>query len=42
MSQMLHQVAGVVHKEVVVMNDEEVVMEFEEESSIMEVSKVIH
>ena len=29
-------------KEVVVMNDQEVVMEFEEETSIMAVSKVIH
>ena len=42
MFHMLHEVAGVIPKEVVVMNDQEVVMEFEEETSIMEVSKVIH
>ena len=39
MSQMLSEVAGVVPKEVVVMNDQEVVMELEEETSIMEVSR---
>ena len=39
---MLHEVAGVIPKEVVVMNDQEVVMEFEEETSIMEVMKAIH
>ena len=39
MSQMLHEIAGVISKEVVVMNDQEVVMEFEEETSIMEVFK---
>ena len=42
MSQMTHGVAGVIPMEVVVMNDHEIVMEFEEETSIMEVSKVIH
>ena len=42
MSQMLHEVAGVIPKEVVVMNDQEVVMEFKEEPSIMEVSKALH
>ena len=42
MSQMLHEVAGVIPKEVVVMNDQGVVMEFEDETSIMEVSKAIH
>ena len=42
MSQMLHEVAGVVPKEVVIMNDQEVVMELEEETSMMEVSRVIH
>ena len=41
MSQMLHEVAGVVPKEVVIMNDQEVVMELEE-TSIMEVSREIH
>ena len=29
-------------KDVVVMNDQEVIMEFEEKTSIMEVSKAIH
>ena len=42
MSQMLHEVAGVVAKEVIIMNDQEVVMELEEETSMMEVSRVIH
>ena len=42
MSQMLHEVAGVIPKEVVVMNDQEVVMELEEETSIMEVTIAIH
>ena len=40
-SQMLHEVVGVVPKEVVIMNDQEVVMELEE-TSMMEVSRVIH
>ena len=42
MSQMLHDVAGVSPKEVVVMNDQEVVIELEEETPIMKVSKAIH
>ena len=42
MSQMVHEVAGEIPKEVVVMNDQEEMMEFEEETSIMEVSRVIH
>ena len=42
MSQMLHEVAGVIPKEVVFMNDQEVIMEFEEETPIREVSKAIH
>ena len=42
MSQMLHEVAGVVPKEVVIMNDQEVVMELEDETSMMEVLRVIH
>ena len=42
MWQMLNEVAGVVPKEVVVMSDQEVVMELEEETSIMVVSRVIH
>ena len=35
MSQILHDVAGVIPKEVVVMNDQEVIMESEEEPSII-------
>ena len=42
MSQMLHKDAGVVPKEVVIMNDQDVVMELEEETFIMEVSRAIH
>ena len=42
MSQMSHEVAGVIPKEVVVMNDQGVVMEFKVETSIMEVSKAIY
>ena len=42
MSQMLHEIAGVVPKEEVTINDQEVVMELEEETSMMEVSKVTH
>ena len=42
MLQMLHEVAGVVHKEVVIMNDQEVVMDLEKETSMMEVSRVVH
>ena len=42
MSQMLHEIAGVVPKEVVIMNDQEVVMELDEETSLMDVSRAIH
>ena len=42
MSQMLHEVAGVVPKEVMIMNDQEVVMKLEEETFLMEVSRVLH
>ena len=42
MSQMLHEIAGVIPKEVVVMNDQEEVMELEKETSIMEGSRAIH
>ena len=41
MSQMLHEVAGVVPKEVVIMNDQEVVKELEK-TSMMEVSRAVH
>ena len=42
MSQMLHEVTGVVPKEVVIMNDQEVVMELDEEMSLMDVSRAMH
>ena len=42
MSQILHEIAGVVPKEVMVMNDQEVVMEFEEDTPVIEVSKAIN
>ena len=40
--QMLHDLAGVIHKEVVVLTDQEVVVELAEEMSIMEVSRAVH
>ena len=39
---MLHEVAGAIPKEVVIMNDQEVVMELDEETSLMDVSRAIH
>ena len=42
MSQMLCEVARVIPKEAVVMKDQEVIMEFEEKTSIIEVPKAIH
>ena len=39
---MLHEVAGVVPKEVIILSDQEVVMELEEEMSLMEVSRAMH
>ena len=42
MSQMLHEVAGVVPNEVVIINDQKVVIELDEETSLMDVSRVIH
>ena len=42
MSQMLHKVAGLVPKEVVIMNDQEVMMELKEETSMMQVLRAIH
>ena len=41
MSQMLNEITGVIPKEVLVMNDQEVVMEFEEETPMIEVSKAV-
>ena len=42
MSQMLHEIAGVVLKEVLVINDQEIVMEFEEGTPMIEVSQAVH
>ena len=42
MAQMLQEVAEVVPKEVVIIGDQEVVVELEEETSLMEVSRAIH
>ena len=42
MSQMLHEVAGAIPKEVIIMNDQEVVMELDEEMFLMDVSRAIH
>ena len=42
MSQMLHEITGVIPKEVVIMNDQEVVMELDEETSLMDVLRAIH
>ena len=39
---MLHEIAGVVPKEVVILTDQEVVMTLEEEASMMEVSRAVH
>ena len=42
MSHMLHEVAGVVPKEVMRMNVQDIVIELEEDTSMMEVSRLIH
>ena len=42
MSQMLHEITGVAPKEVMVMNDQEVVMKFEEVTPMIEASKAVH
>ena len=42
MAQILHEVAGVVHKEVVIICDQEVVVEFKVETSLIEISRAIH
>ena len=39
---MLHEIAGVIPKEVVIVTDQEVVMTLEEEASMMEVSRAVH
>ena len=42
MAQMLHEIAGVVPKEVIILTDQDIVVELEEEASIMEVSRAVH
>ena len=42
MSQMVHGVTGRIPKEVMVMNDQKVVMEFEEDIPMIEVLKAVH
>ena len=39
---MLHEIAGVIPKEVVVLTNQEVVMELDEEASMMDVSRAVH
>ena len=41
MTQMMHDIMGVIPREVVVLTDQEVVFEMEDECSIIEVSKAI-
>ena len=42
LSQMLHDITGVIPKEVVIMNNQEVVIELDEETSLMDFSRAIH
>ena len=42
MSQMLHEIAGVTPKDVLVKNDQEVVMEFNEGTPMIGVSQAVH
>ena len=41
MTQMIHEIMGVILREVVILTDQEVVFEIEDESSIIEVSKAV-
>ena len=41
MAQMIHDIAGVIQKEIDILTDQEVVLEIEDQSSIIEVSRVI-
>ena len=41
MTQMIHEIMGVITREVVILTDQEVVFEIEDESSIIEVSKAV-
>ena len=42
MAQTLHEIAGMVPKEVIILTDQDIVVELEEEASIMEVSRAVH
>ena len=42
MAQMLYEIAGVTLRDVVILTDQEVVIELEMETPIMEVSKAVH
>ena len=42
MAQMLHEIAGVIPREVTVLTDHDVVMELEEATSMMEVLRAVH
>ena len=42
MAQMLYKIAGVTPKDVVILTDQEVVIELEMETPIMEVSRAVH
>ena len=42
MAQMLHDIAGVIPREVTVLTEQDMVMELEEETSMMEVLRAIH
>ena len=42
MAQMLHEIAGVVPKEVVILTDQDIVMTLEEEASMMEVARAVY
>ena len=42
MAQMLYEIAGEIPKEVVILTDQEVVVELEEEASMMEMSRAVH
>ena len=41
MTQMIHEITGMIPREVVILMDQEVVFEIEDESSIIEVSKTV-
>ena len=41
MTQMIHKIAGVIPREVVILTDQEVAFEIEDESSIIEMSKTV-